>query len=717
MTNKYLALFLLLVYATLGYGDENAGSNRAFQPSSAPNMNGEYILSQTPGATGTQEKFPTQYKDYPRGVEYFDVYSPLISQFYSQVFWKGLDPVDLPKNIVERYAGKGMAVVGFEMDQVRRVSNGTALIDIPVPINVAYNHHFESNMIGSKSKLELLKFKGPNDPRLAELSSRMGHGLPSKKEHWVVTDLAPENPIPTHQAFGGANGGEYRKSFHGYAPGYVQVIDSPTQFQITPMQIDTWNRDKMNLTGPTKFFTGPVPRSSLAPKDGLYSGLLECPVTTRIRKVIEGTYTTIVDANCAEGHMISSAAECFAAANTTLGNTVDATIGKQNKFHNTVVSDAGLPSGCSATTDQSDPSLIHVVYNKQDSSDNAVQCGGASTELFAGSTTSCVNITVHLDTKSSTATITLTGPSDVWFGVGFNATEMADQPYAIIVEGNNGTISERKLGTHNPGSSLEPSLHVISSTMNLESKTRKVVLTRGLKGKGPEYFTFDVSSSMLAELKFINALGSGPKLAYHKEKTTSVLSVLPVSKENQNVAGTCLCAETPAAFGQSKGKLVYVPNEKQKNIDVGAGSVEFNNNCAPAPRTDLLEMRNPTCDIRTYSGGQLSCHHMWSLLDADQEIPWTDRPLEYHLKFRFWVQPYNASYHTIVKRTTWGIASPVEYDVPKCSHGIPGCTEDPERPGTWIHTITGTYQGQGKLVAAHFRKLPYCFDISSFDLL
>ena len=51
-----------------------------------------------------------------------------------------------------------------------------------------------------------------------------------------------------------------------------------------------------------------------------------------------------------------------------------------------------------------------------------------------------------------------------------------------------------------------------------------------------------------------------------------------------------------------------------------------------------------TCDIRTYVGGQTACHHMWSLLDADQEIPWADRPLEYHLKFRFWAQPYNESY-------------------------------------------------------------------------
>ena len=51
--------------------------------------------------------------------------------------------------------------------------------------------------------------------------------------------------------------------------------------------------------------------------------------------------------------------------------------------------------------------------------------------------------------------------------------------------------------------------------------------------------------------------------------------------------------------------------------------------CAPQPRSDLLAMNNPTCDVRTYVGGQTSCHHMWSLLDADQPIPWVDQPLVY----------------------------------------------------------------------------------------
>jgi len=169
---------------------------------------------------------------------------------------------------------------------------------------------------------------------------------------------------------------------------------------------------------------------------------------------------------------------------------------------------------------------------------------------------------------------------------------------------------------------------------------------------------------------------------------------------------------SPAPFGSAKGSLQYVPVTAQK-ADVGSGTVGFNNACAPRPRSDLLEERNPTCDLRSYSGGQIACHHMWSLLDADQEIPWVDQPLQYRLKFRFWVQPYNASFHTNVKRTTWGIASPVEYDVPRCADGVEGCSRAAD--GSWEHTIRGTYKGGGKLVAAHFHcHAPTCTSMAMY---
>ena len=74
----------------------------------------------------------------------------------------------------------------------------------------------------------------------------------------------------------------YRKSFHGYPAGMAQLIDSPTEFHIQPMQIDTKNR---HYNG-SDFKPDLLPKSSQAPLDASYSGLIECPCTTRIKKVI-----------------------------------------------------------------------------------------------------------------------------------------------------------------------------------------------------------------------------------------------------------------------------------------------------------------------------------------------------------------------------------------------------------------------------------------------
>merc|ERR1712151_1236662 len=58
-----------------------------------------------------------------------------------------------------------------------------------------------------------------------------------------------------------------------------------------------------------------------------------------------------------------------------------------------------------------------------------------------------LNMTVDLeqDHAAGVATIKLTGPSDVWFGVGFGALTMARRPYTIIVDGSMGTFHERRL--------------------------------------------------------------------------------------------------------------------------------------------------------------------------------------------------------------------------------------------------------------------------------
>ena len=51
-----------------------------------------------------------------------------------------MDPVSLDKDLVARFQGQTMAIVGYETDQVI-VTEGQP--DVSVPITHAYNHHFE----------------------------------------------------------------------------------------------------------------------------------------------------------------------------------------------------------------------------------------------------------------------------------------------------------------------------------------------------------------------------------------------------------------------------------------------------------------------------------------------------------------------------------------------------------------------------------------------
>ena len=50
-----------------------------------------------------------QFKDYPGGARYFDVYTPVFSSLYSQVFWTALKPVDIPQEVIDRYANGGVS--------------------------------------------------------------------------------------------------------------------------------------------------------------------------------------------------------------------------------------------------------------------------------------------------------------------------------------------------------------------------------------------------------------------------------------------------------------------------------------------------------------------------------------------------------------------------------------------------------------------------------
>mmetsp|Transcript_129827 Transcript_129827/g.277119 ORF Transcript_129827/g.277119 Transcript_129827/m.277119 type:complete len:521 (-) Transcript_129827:100-1662(-) len=193
--------------------------------------------------------------------EWFEVYSPPIRSRYSEVVWRVLPSVPLPASIVSRYNGStAMAVTGYEVDVVRRTEQG----ERSVPCTESYNHHYTNVLVSSAARVL--------EPAAG---SHLGHSPPAI----AALALDEATGLPLTQAFNEHNGNEHRQSYHGYPEGYVQPIYRPASMVFNPMQINTRNPDGSGQVG------GPLPRSSQAPANASYSGLLECPCTTRTKKV------------------------------------------------------------------------------------------------------------------------------------------------------------------------------------------------------------------------------------------------------------------------------------------------------------------------------------------------------------------------------------------------------------------------------------------------
>eukprot|EP00117_Sycon_ciliatum_P029408 scpid52803/ scgid23424/ len=622
---------LALVVSLSGVVLSRPESSRSFSAGKddvLANMNGLYLIS-NPNPASTV-KYSTDYSKR-ENVSYFDVYTPPIVTRYGEVFWTMMDPVELDAELVAKFKGKTMAIVGYEADQVRKTDGG----EESMPIFWQYNHHYIAHMTGAKSTVkevdeETFRASGAN-------------GAYNHERFWMAVDVendevaaAPAN-IPTAQMFSEGNGGEYRKSYHGYPRGYAQLIYSPDTFHISPMQIDTHNRDHNK----SSFVAGPLPKNSAAPANAEYSGLLECPCTDRIQKKIVTNYATVQKGVCQT--FVLNASECFAAA---------ATLKVPSSAAQKVVSDPNLPTGCSVVQSKENATEVMVVFN---TNQQGQQCGGGT--LFSGSGSAISNVSLSLAlnaTSPGLATISMTGPDGVWFGVGFNAVAMEDLPYAIIVNGSGG-VMERKLANHDPGNQLADSVTVVSNAV--VNGVRTVVMTRPLAGASKDHFTFNPFT--LPTMPFISAVGNTSAFAYHRFKGSSKLAV---TAEN---GASCIC--NAGTSGSING-------------------IGFRKNCRDEPYGDLVQQKNPTCWVQTYQGGLHCCHHQWILLDQAQN-PWINITDEYYLKFRFWYQEYNENgpSHTDLPRAYYQTeAYATEYDIPKKQDSVPADAA--------VHQITAHFQ-------------------------
>lgn len=123
---------------------------------------------------------------------------------------------------------------------------------------------------------------------------------------------------------------------------------------------------------------------------------------------------------------------------------------------------------------------------------------------------------------SGLATFTMTGPAATWFGVGFDSTHMDDKPYAIIVTGGTGAVSERRMANHAAGTLLAPSVTVISNTVLAGKRT--VVISRPLIGATPQHLTIDAAAS---GVPFIAVSSPAPTACSHLLPLTCSHRLLP----------------------------------------------------------------------------------------------------------------------------------------------------------------------------------------------
>eukprot|EP00092_Neocalanus_flemingeri_P016158 GFUD01017488.1.p1 GENE.GFUD01017488.1~~GFUD01017488.1.p1 ORF type:complete len:796 (-),score=158.21 GFUD01017488.1:53-2440(-) len=611
-----LLLFLTTCYLHGAFG---ANMNQGGVP---------YAISNPPGSTpdwqGTQGTYSTDFESNVAGkVGHFDVYGEVQTK-YSQVYWTRNNPIDLPPEIVSQFKGKVMAITGYEVDQVTHTgprpgytttSEGLGGFscypdcgkdDKSVPIYNAYNHHYFSWLTGSDSEMFELE-----DPLF----------MPNPTTTAFRTKNGTEHGYPTNLVFKENPGGEFRMSYHGYPSGFAQLLHSPSQWLVEPMQIDTHNRN-YSINEPVGYNPSFLPAMLMNNmtnfKNGL-SPLIECPCSDRIKKTTTSSSTLLTAGTCHAP--LQSVKDCTAAIISA---------GAQVTSSSTVM-DPNLPAGCIMKPDNARAGLrveagsvqgptYSAVFNTANSKQT---CGLHEHNVALQGTASLLpQVEVGLEHNTVTAIITLTGPVDVWFGVGFNAKSMEDKPYAIIVDGAGG-VTERKLANHGPGTLLKQSVSVVSNTEH--DNVRTLVLHRRVNGSTADHYNFPTKAG---DLNLIAAVGDSPQLAYHKARTGGKITLLPTR------TNACVCQPTSTPY------LTYMDSTTQQ-----FGTYD----CVDEPRSDMMkhgdgtgrEVPNQACQMDTYHGGLQCCKHSWFLTDRDQDslIP-KDKVDTYYLKWRYYFQEY-----------------------------------------------------------------------------
>ncbi len=134
--------------------------------------------------------------------------------------------------------------------------------------------------------------------------------------------------------------------------------------------------------------------------------------------------------------------------------------------------------------------------------------------------TSDISIETLINIDDNIAEFTFSGPENRYYAIGFDATQMSDNPYIFITQDND--IQERTLGNRSAGTLLTPSTTIISD--EITSGERIIKFSRPLTGPNTNYFDFSTITDG-SSINIIWSLGDTFNLVYHGGSTRGTSSI------------------------------------------------------------------------------------------------------------------------------------------------------------------------------------------------
>eukprot|EP00440_Ansanella_granifera_P007112 gb/GFBE01007702.1/.p1 GENE.gb/GFBE01007702.1/~~gb/GFBE01007702.1/.p1 ORF type:complete len:478 (+),score=94.30 gb/GFBE01007702.1/:1-1434(+) len=132
--------------------------------------------------------------------------------------------------------------------------------------------------------------------------------------------------------------------------------------------------------------------------------------------------------------------------------------------------------------------------------------------------------------------------------------------------------------------------------------------------------------------------------------------------------------------------LLECPCTPQRKFNVSAGTIDGKAADPPIQcSAEFAATDNPSCHLATYVGGWRCCEHHMFLVDTDKECSdpeCSEKPVDdVRMKFTFFYEDAKPDVRQVEPAACCDVTSVVqgdeniEYDIPVCSEGVPGCVD------------------------------------------